>query len=784
MPETTTPSGSITTPSTSDKSLRTELQGIRKDVFLDRYSLKDEEGKPTEFHPEKMWARVAGGIAKVEKTKKLINKWTDKFYDTLKDFKFVPGGRILAGAGTDFDVTFYNCFVLPSPEDSRGGILDNLKQMIEIMSRGGGLGVNLSSLRPRGARVKKVNGTSSGPTVWAELYSTASRDVIQQGGTRRGALMIMLWDWHPDIEEFISVKEDLSKINGANLSVCVSDAFMEAVKKDKDWNLIFPDITDPEYDEKWDGDINKWKSLGKKIITYKTVKAKDIWDKICKSAWTSAEPGIHFLDRSNKWSNTWYFEKLISTNPCGEQPLSSWGVCNLGSMNLSTFVKKGEMQYKDLSKHVKVAIRLLDNVIDANKYFFSENEKNQMAIRRTGLGTMGLADALIKMEVQYGSDESIKIIENIYETIREAAYTESINLAKEKGAFPKFDKAKYLKGHHIKELPKHLRESISKHGIRNAVLLTQAPTGSTSLLSGTSSGIEPVYDFSFVRRDRTGEHTIHHPLYKKWLDKANGDTRPKYFVSANDLTPKEHVKVQAVIQKYTDSSISKTVNAPSSHTVEEVRNLYMDAYDMGLKGISYMRDGSREGVLSHIKDKKENITEGNGHTKEVPMPQTNGLVVRPDVLDGKTYRIKTHIGTAFVTVCSDEAGDPFEVFVTVGKAGTDLMADAEAIGRLISLALRSRSLEQKKILGNVVSQLRGIGGSGVAGFGKNQVRSLADGVSKVLETYLNNGTVKQATNSTKQDKVLSKDICPKCGAAAFVNEEGCKKCYACAYSVC
>ncbi|MBI4084613.1 MAG: hypothetical protein HY431_01780, partial [Candidatus Levybacteria bacterium] len=292
-----------------------KLDGIRERVFLDRYSLKDKAGKPVEKTPKQMWKRVAKGIASVEKPKDR-KMWEKKFYDVMEGFKFLPGGRILAGAGTGYDVTYFNCFVIPSPKDSRDGILDNLNSMIEIMARGGGVGLNLSSLRPKGSRVKKVNGFSSGPINWAELYSLATHDIVQQGGSRRGALMLMLWDWHPDIEEFITVKQDLSRINGANLSVCISDAFMEAVKKDANWDLVYPDLDDPRYDELWDGDIAAWKKAGRKVIVKKTIKAKYLWDMICQAAWRSAEPGLHFLERSNKRSNTRSFENLIATNPC------------------------------------------------------------------------------------------------------------------------------------------------------------------------------------------------------------------------------------------------------------------------------------------------------------------------------------------------------------------------------------------------------------------------------------------------------------------------------------
>ena len=283
---------------------KTKLKDLRKTVFIDRYSLKGDNGEPRETYPEQMWYRVARGISQFELTLELQKKWNKKFYDLMKDFKFVPAGRILSGAGTGYEVTFFNCYVLPSPVDSRGGIMENITQTVEIQARAGGVGINLSTLRPRGARVKKVNGTSSGPVNWANLYSSANHDVIQQGGSRRGALMLMLNDWHPDIEEFIRVKEDLSKIPGANLSVCVSDKFMESVKNDQDWSLVFPDLDDEEYDEKWDGDIEAWKQSGKKVVKYKKVKAREIWDMIAQAAWRSAEPGVVFMERYNKMSNT------------------------------------------------------------------------------------------------------------------------------------------------------------------------------------------------------------------------------------------------------------------------------------------------------------------------------------------------------------------------------------------------------------------------------------------------------------------------------------------------
>ena len=539
-----------------------KLDGIRNKVFLDRYSLKDKEGAALESTPEEMWRRVAHGIAGVEKKGKQ-KEWEEKFYGVMEGFKFLPGGRILAGAGTGFDVTYFNCFVIPNPPDSRGGIMENLTQMIEIMAHGGGVGLNLSGLRPRGARVKKVNGFSSGPMNWAELYSLATKDIVQQGGSRRGALMLMLHDWHPDIEEFITVKQDLTKINGANLSVCVSDDFMEAVKADADWDLVYPDLDDPKYDTKWDGDIQGWKALGGRVKVYKTVKASYIWDMICEAAWRSAEPGLHFLDRSNKRSNTWYFEKLLATNPCGEQPLGAWAVCNLGAMNLAAYVrgddlkndKAGQFDYEAFGKDVQIAMRFLDNVIDDTHYFFDKNEKVAKDIRRTGLGIMGIADTFIKMKVRYGSEESEKISKKIFETLRDNSYIASADIAKEKGSFPKYDRDQYQKGYHIKALPKAIREKIYKQGIRNAVLLTIAPTGTTSLIAGVSSGVEPVYEFEYSHNGRLGKQMVYHSLYGEWKETHPDVERPDYFVSANDLTPEDHVKIQAIAQEYIDSSI-------------------------------------------------------------------------------------------------------------------------------------------------------------------------------------------------------------------------------------
>ena len=794
-----------------------KLTGVSEKVFLDRYSLKDKKGNSLEKNPEEMWHRIARAVAEQE-SRTVRKVWEKDFYSALKDFKYIPGGRILAGAGTGYKVTFYNCFVIPSPQDSRGGILETLKQMVEIMARGGGVGINLSSLRPKGTRVQKVNGFSSGPINWAELFSVATKDIIQQGGTRRGALMLMLWDWHPDIEDFITVKEDLRRINGANLSVCFSDSFMDAVEKDADWPLVFPDHTDPEYDQKWNGDIEVWKKMGKKIIVHKIVRARKIWDLVAEAAWRSAEPGCVFMERYNKWHNNYYWNRINCVNPCGEEGLPEWGVCNLGSINLSALVKgddidkKGSFDFDTLKKIVRTAVRFQDNVVDMDPYVFEGIRKTQLeGERRIGLGTMGLGDTLIKLHLRYGSDEALAFIDRVYRLIRDEAYRASVEFSTEKGAFKKFDPVLFPKGLFIQQLPKDIQHNIKKKGIRNSVLLMQAPTGSTSLMANTTSGIEPVFEFEFVRRDRLGEHVIRHHLYEQWYAKheeaikQNIVQKPDWFVSANDLTPEDHVKVQAVIQKYVDASISKTVNAPKTHTVEDVKRLYTMAYKLGLKGIAYMREGSRAGVLERIEEKKVE------EKKPEPVVSERAPVVpRPMVVRGATYRIDTPVGRAYITVNTNESNDPLEVFINVGKTGTDVYALAEGLGRAISLFLRSAtSLNPREKVKKIIDELQGIGGGRALGFGKDRIRSLPDAVAKALAMHfmMNGFSHKEELSEPEENPVLvsevaqpsliaekpviqSKpaakffDICPQCGEALLAHEEGCKKCYGCGYSEC
>ncbi|MBI2099392.1 adenosylcobalamin-dependent ribonucleoside-diphosphate reductase [Candidatus Uhrbacteria bacterium] len=771
------------------------LEGLSKKVFDDRYALKDANGNQVESAPEEMWRRVAKAIAQVESTPEKKDFWANEFYKALEGFQFVPGGRILSGAGSGYEVTFYNCFVIPSPEDSRSGILDSVKTMVEIMSRSGGVGVNLSSLRPRGSRVKGVNGSASGAVSFGGLYSYATGLIIQ-GGSRRGALMLMLNDDHPDIEEFITVKKTMGLITNANLSVCVSDRFMEAVKKDASWNLV------------WKGEI------------VKTIRARYLWDLICESAWASGEPGTVFLERYNKWSNTWYFEDIVSVNPCGEQGLGPWSVCNLGALNLSAFEANGDVDWARLGRVVSASVRFLDNVIDATAYPFLENREAQKNIRRTGLGSMGLGDLLIKLKIRYGSPEAIAFCEKLYSFIRDEAYRASVAMAAEKGAFPKFEREKYLQGYFIEQLPDDIKAGIAEVGIRNAVLLTQAPTGTTSLLSGASSGIEPIYDFVFTRKDRIGEHEVYHPLYQKYIDEHPGEKVPDYFVNAKELSPEEHIRMQAIIQKYVDSSISKTVNAPEGHTLEDVKTLYTLAYELGCKGVAYFRENSRDAAVLYSKDKNQKVNneEKQSELSTSDNPASAGQLpklsprIRPKVMSGKTYKCSTGYGNLYITVNDDEDGKPFEVFATIGKAGGFFAAKSESVCRLVSLSLRSGIAPEE-----VIDQIKGIRGPMPSWSERGMILSVPDAIAQVLEEHvkgpqrhlplaeakkeMENAEVKSlrvpeaipvsAVESEPVPLIKTKSIanfggapqCPDCGGVLRMGE-GCMLCQGCGYSKC
>lgn len=883
---------------------RQKLEGLSEKIYLDRYALKDpdtnntkvgdivlvltkddpkfptkEVGEVTarkgkqvtvklrsgelfestiekltltkEKTPEELWDRLAKAMASVEVTPEKKKEWQDKFRYILDDWKLVPGGRIAAGAGVSDELTLFNCYVIPSPHDSRGGIMATLSEMTEIMSRGGGVGINLSSLRPRRALVRGVSGSSSGAVSWGGLFSYTT-GLIEQGGSRRGALMLMMNDWHPDLLDFITVKQTMGQITNANLSVCVSNDFMKAVKEDLDWELVFPDTKDPDYDEAWDGDLTKWKSAGKAVKVFRTVKAREVWHTIIESAWKSAEPGVVFMEYYNQMSNSWYFNPIICTNPCGEQGLPAWGVCNLSAVNLSRFYdeEKHDVAWDELGKTVRYATRFLDNVIDKTPYHFEENRINQEGERRVGLGSMGLAELLIKLEIRYGSPESLEFLDKLYGFMAKEAYLSSADIAAEKGSFQHYDREKFLQSGFMKNIVGEYPEvgaAIQKKGMRNVTVITQAPTGSTGTMVGTSTGIEPYFAFEYFRQSRLGYDKQLVPIAQEWKDKHPGEELPDYFVTAMNLSAENHIRVQAAIQRWVDSSISKTANCPNDFTVEETKSLYELAFDLGCKGVTIYRDGSRDvQVLSTEKKEEKNEAAVSDHqateneaealdsissSLSVPVEKKVEQPVfdkeykrRPQVLRGATYKVNTPFGMAYITI-NDLDGIPSEIFLNVGKAGSDVFAMSEALGRVCSLFLRYGDHGNKVAL--LIKHLKGIGGSGAIGFGANRVESIADAVAKSLELHVQahahqgdkyvtaaaqsdlnpaHDSGHQYGNDHQDDSnghyhdeadghaahhhgelaelTATKDICPSCGTASLVNSEGCKNCTNCGYSRC
>ena len=785
--------------------------------------------KPLETDPGQMMDRVAKGIAQVEVTPDLQKEWADRFRWLLEDFKFVPAGRILTAAGTDQQLTYYNCYVVPSPKDLRGGIIDTLHQMTEIMSRGGGVGINVSSLRPRQAYVKGVNGRSSGAVSWGALYSFVT-GLIEQGGSRRGALMLILNDWHPDIFDFINSKREAGRITNANISVGVSDKMMEAVKADADWELVFPDTSAPDYDNKWDGDLDSWVAAGNPVVHYKTVKAREVWNAIIESAWASAEPGVFFNERYNKMSNSGYFAPIICTNPCGEQGLPAWGVCNLGAINLAKFYDEAQhdVDWDNLDVAVRYATRFLDNIIDSTPYFFDENRQQQLGERRVGLNNMGLAELMIRLGIRYGSDELVAFIDKLYGFMTRATYETSIELAQERGAFPMFEADKFLQSGFMQTMPDDLRENVRQNGIRNVTLLTQAPTGTTGTMVNTSTGIEPFFSWVYYRKSRLGLHEEQVPIVQEWYDAHPGETQlPDYFVTAMSLSPEDHVRVQAAIQRWVDSSISKTSNLPNHYTVEQTRELYELMYDLGCKGGTIYRDGSRDEQVLMLKgDERAEAEMKQVEEKKVAEVATpHHVYPRPAMLQGVTVKSNTPFGTAYITMNSDENGNPFEVFISApGKAGSDLQADAEGLGRMISLQLRSTAPQNRmQMLKLIVEQLQGIGGSRSVGMGPMRVMSLPDAVAGALmKQYLSEEKSQQLTlfnggsngngsahyevagdeieiqaahdhehdhepayaNDSSNGYLTNADMCPSCGTISLIRVEGCRKCLTCGYSEC
>ncbi len=556
---------------------------IAEQIWDMKYRLKQADGTPVDQTVEDTWRRIARSLAAEEAQPEV---WEDKFFGALEDFKYLPAGRITAGAGTGRSVTLFNCFVMGTIPDSMGGIFEMLKEAALTMQQGGGIGYDFSTIRPKGADVKGVAADASGPLSFMDVWDAMCR-TIMSAGSRRGAMMATMRCDHPDVEQFIAAKSDSARLRMFNLSVLVTDDFMEAVKADGSWDLQF------------DGKI------------YHTVQARDLWNRIMRATYDYAEPGVIFIDRINQANNLSYVETIAATNPCGEQPLPPYGACLLGSINLARLVwypfedGKAHVCETALDDLVATAVRMMDNVVDASRFPLEAQAQEAQAKRRIGLGVTGLADALLMVGLRYGSEEAARQTEHWLKRIARAAYLASVQLAKEKGAFPLFDAEKYLASGTMQLMDDDVREAIREHGIRNALLTSIAPTGTISLYAGNvSSGIEPVFAYAYTRKvlqkdgTRTEEEVVDYAV-QMWRELKGDEPLPDHFVNAQTLAPLDHVRMQAAAQKWVDSSISKTINCPEDISFEDFKDVYMEAWDTGCKGCTTYRPNDVTGsVLS------------------------------------------------------------------------------------------------------------------------------------------------------------------------------------------
>ena len=806
-------------------------------ILKERYLLKGGNLEVIETVAERFW-HIAYDIASADfdfsQSSKHVFDLSCKFYTMMVKQEFLPNSPTIMNAGKNNGLQYSACFVLPVG-DSLPEIFDSIKYAALIHQTGGGTGFAFSRLRPTGSIVNTTGGVASGPVSFLRVFNAATES-IKQGGTRRGANMGILRVDHPDILEFIRCKAELDDLNkpifagiapllpddasrdyakqllldkqiaNFNISVAATDKFMEAVEKGEDYELIHP---------------HSGEAVG-------TLNAKEVFDEIIERAWKTGDPGLIFIDRINNSpaNPVPSLETIESTNPCGEQPLAPWDACNLGSINLGKFVLEegSDVNWEKLKDVTRLAVHFLDNVVQNNpftlKQIYDEVHKN----RRIGLGVMGFADMLFKLKIPYGSDEALKMAEKIMKFINEEGHKESEELAIERGPFPNFLDSIYAD----KNSPSFANRPASYayeggRPIRNSTITTIAPTGTISIIGDCSSGIDPVFALAYMHKAKASgdqyriltianqtfvdiakrEGFYSDDLATKVLEHgsvAGVDGVPqewqKVFVTAPEIDPVWHVKMQAAFQSYTDNGVSKTINLPNSATRDDVRLAYKMAYETGCNGITIYRDGSKSVQVL-------NVSSSLGKGKEETAP----VAERPMILHGRTYKVSTPVGEAFITVNRDIQGQPFEVFVTVGRAGMHTMADAEAMGRLVSLSLRlargTKETDPKAVAAKIVGQLKGIGGASSVGFGKNRVMSLADAIAKVLAEDLAMETQSQEVEAIPLDLTINgkgdidlqptthnpkpktnADLCPECGSASFVMEEGCKKCHSCGYSMC
>jgi ribonucleoside-diphosphate reductase alpha chain len=785
------------------------LAPVSRGIWEQKYRFKVPAGVatpvPSDADLAATFQRVAVAAAKVEDGKKARAVWATRFFDAISDFGFLPAGRILAGAGTGREVTLFNCFVMGRIEDDLAAIFDNVKEAALTMQQGGGIGHDFSTLRPRGALVHSIGADASGPVSFMDVWDAMCR-TIMSAGARRGAMMATLRCDHPDIETFIDVKSDTSRLRNFNLSVLVTDAFMDAVDRDAPWPLTFAGTV------------------------YREVAARGLWERLMRATFDYAEPGVIFIDRVNRQNNLGYLESIHATNPCGEQPLPPYGACLLGSINLTQFVTRAfasdaSIDIAALEERARTAVRLLDNIIDVSGYPLAAQRREAKAKRRIGLGITGLADALIMLGVRYGSDRAVKLAGDWMAAISRAAYMASAELAREKGAFPLFDSARYLERPHIAALDGDVRKAIGKHGIRNGCLTSIAPTGTISLFAGNvSSGIEPVFDFLLHRRilDASGAardemlEDFAHALYRQ----SGGDVAalPDAFVSSGDLTPGEHLRMQAAVQQYVDSSISKTINCSADISFETFMSIYREAYGLGLKGCTTYRPNAVTGaILSPVTVAHPEAIPVQAAVAPVTSVPTasaartiSGDIVylskpleRAPVLSGATYKLRwpdsDHALYITINDIETEGGDPgqpvrkrpFEIFINTRNL--EHYAWTVALTRMISAVFRRGG-----DVAFVAEELKAVfdpqGGRFIGG---RYVPSLLAAIGDVIETHLRSigflapsdfesndvatPAVREAEDARKE---ASGRVCQRCGQATLIRREGCWDCSNCGFSRC
>ena len=751
---------------------------IAEAIWDMKYRLKEADGTPIDSDVEDTWRRIAKALASVEKQPA---KWEDKFYQALEDFKYLPAGRIIAGAGTGRSVTLFNCFVMGTIEDNMGGIFDGLRQAALTMQQGGGIGYDFSTIRPRGAQVKGVAADASGPLSFMDVWDAMCR-TIMSAGSRRGAMMATMRCDHPDVEDFIVAKQDATRLRMFNLSVLITDPFMDAVKSNSAWDLVF----------------------GGKI--YKTVQARVLWNKIMRSTFEFAEPGVIFIDRINAANNLGYVETIAATNPCGEQPLPPYGACLLGSINMAKLVKNpfeanAELDPKALDDLVRMAVRMMDNVVDASRFPLPEQEAEARAKRRIGLGVTGLADALLMMGLRYGAPEAAAQTETWMKAIARSAYLASVDLAKEKGAFPLFDADKYLASGTMRAMDEDVRQAIKVHGIRNALLTSIAPTGTISLYAGNvSSGIEPVFAYAYTRKvlqkdgSRTEEEVVDYAV-QLWREKFGQKPLPDYFVNAQTLPPLDHVRMQSAAQKWIDSSISKTINCPEDISFDDFAEVYMAAWDQGCKGCTTYRPNAVTGsvlAVSSTKAKSEPIAALVVEMETADVVYLSEPLERPAALEGQTYKVKWPATEHALYITINDViisghRRPFEVFIN--SKNMEHFAWTVALTRMISAVFRRGG-----DISFVVEELKAVfDPRGGAWMGGKYIPSILAAIGAVIEQHLiATGFIAGEGLGLKIDPQVEavavgerpRKSCESCGSYDLRMVEGCMICGGCGNSKC